>query len=81
MELVLDHRRLRGLLKERGITQRHFAQVARLHESHLSLVLTGRRPPGELTLIKIGSGLDRLGLSLFQEADRGDTGWWTDDAP
>lgn len=64
MSASLNCRRLRGLLKEQGVTQRRFALVADLHETHVSQILTGRKLPGELTLIKIERGLKHLGLTL-----------------
>jgi len=57
-----DARRLRALLAAERIARKRFAAACDLDPVYVSQLLTGRRNPGELALIKIEHGLRALGL-------------------
>jgi hypothetical protein len=59
---AIDIPRLRGLLAERRITHRQFAQVCELGRAYASSILAGSVEPGELARFKLAAGLQRLGL-------------------
>ena len=61
-DTTFDARTLRGLLAQERITGTRFAQVCGLTQAYMSQLLSERRRPGELALIKIARGLEALGL-------------------
>jgi transcriptional regulator with XRE-family HTH domain len=58
---VTDYRRLRAVLAYHRISQRQFAKACGLSPVHVCRILSGGHP-GELALLKITSGLTKLGL-------------------
>lgn len=53
-------RRLRELMRARGVTQRELARKTGLSQSHISLIAQARRSPSPLTIRKVS---DALGVS------------------
>jgi hypothetical protein len=60
----IDIRRLRGILAERRITHRQFAQACGLGRPYTSSILSESVTPGELAHFKLVAGLERLGIEV-----------------
>lgn len=70
LNATIDPRRLRGILADARVNQSQYARACNLSRVHVCHILNGRVEPGELARIKLGNGLQQLGISLPEEADK-----------
>ncbi len=60
----IDVAQLRAMLALRGLRHGEFAQQTHIGRAYFSSILQGHKKPGELTRIRIASGLARHGISM-----------------
>jgi len=67
--LIALGRAVRGLRKEKGLTQEELAERADLHESYISIIEGGQRNPTWATVRRISYGLGVPLVELIERAD------------
>lgn len=67
--LIALGRAVRGLRKEKGLTQEELAERADLHESYISVIEGGQRNPTWATVRRISYGLGVPLVELIERAD------------
>jgi len=67
--LIALGRAVRGLRKEKGLTQEELAERADLHESYISVIEGGQRNPTWATVRRISHGLGVPLVELIERAD------------
>ena len=77
----IDAPALRSLLANRRLTARRLADASGLSACHVGRILRGDSDPGELALIRLRSGLCKLGLADLAERALPDTGELTATEP